>query len=694
MQLGKLIRIGLAAGGACLVIALGAGALLQHTLAAAQQAEPAPASARLTRFEPPPAVPANEAERLRDGLAAAQSGDWTSLSELRDRTNNDLVRHILTWRYAASEDAPLDYRQINAALRDLPGWPARDLMRARAERALLAAAAPSAERIAFLSSEGGPATGDGRVALALALRDAGRREEALDLARKAWREDKLADEAEASARAAFGSAFTQDDHAARVSMSLWREHRSAAERLMPQLSPADRLLADARIALQTRRRRGLQAAVDAVPASRRDDPGLLYDRAQYVRRTGRPERAIAIAADINAAAAPAITRDDIFREKRLYVPRALRMGDARLAYRLASNHAMTSGADFADAEWLCGWLSLRFLREPARAAEHFAHLNENVSAPISRSRALYWRAEAAKALGRTAEADAFLAEASRYDFTFYGQLAAVRRGAGQAVLSLPQSADISDEARMRFEHRELARALRVLSQVGAREDFEAVAFFLDDQLEDPQEIELLAQMAQDLAYQRTALRSAKAGLYRGVVAAEAAYPLLELPSSAARSGGPEAALVHAIIRQESEFDPHVISHAGARGLMQLMPSTARATARSQGIPYAHDLLTQDPNYNITLGAAYLGDVLDSFGGSYVLSIAAYNAGSHRAREWIADWGDPRDPNVDVVDWIELIPFSETRNYVQRVLENLQVYRHRINASPTPIGLEQDLRRGR
>jgi soluble lytic murein transglycosylase len=686
----RLIRIAVLATASSLLLAASSAGYTQNIAQAAQ-----PETAEATVYVPPPPMPsASEMMRIRDGMAAADSEDWATLAALRDGASDPLIRRMLQWRYAIDADAPLDFNIFADALRELADWPGRPGMRIRAEQAIFFSRLSPAERIAFLRQDGGPSTGDGRIALAQALRAIGQRSEANEIARAAWREDSLTDVAAAAALSEFSGALEQSDHAARADMLLWRGERTAARDLFPRLSAADRLLGTARIALQTSQRRGLQAAVDAVPSSRADDPGLLFDRARYIRRSGRPEDAMPVAARIDPREAPAMARADIFDERRLYVPRALRAGSYRSAYQLVSNHGMTSGEGFADAEWLSGWLQLRFLRDPARAAEHFSHLEANVSAPVSRSRAMYWRAEAARAQGNIAEADAKLAEAARYDFTYYGQLAASRRGSTPAMLSLPVATRISDATRGRFENRELVRALRVMSQVGAQRDFESIAFYLDDTLDDPQELELLAQIARDQSYNRTALRSGKAGLFRGVIAVNAAYPLLELPPAAHSPGRPEPALTLAIIRQESEFDVGVVSSANARGLMQLIPSTARMTARSEGIPYQLGSLTSDPSYNITLGSAHLGDLIDDFGGSYVLAIASYNAGSMRAREWIGDWGDPRSASVDVVDWIELIPFSETRNYVQRVLENLQVYRHRLNNAPTPITLEQDLRRGR
>jgi soluble lytic murein transglycosylase len=641
-------------------------------------------------FTPLPLPAASERMRLRDGLAAAEAGDWFGLSQLRDAATDPLIRRMLQWRWAAANEAPLVFSDIAQALDELQGWPGRTSMRQRAEQAIFDSRLSASERVTFLRQDGGPLTGDGRIALAIALKQIGRRDEASEIARAAWRVDQLTSTAELRARDEF--TFTSEDHADRVDVLLWRGQRGAAQALLPRLSPADRAVAQARIALQARARRGLQTAVDSVPGSRADDPGFLYDRAQYRRRTGRPEEALPIAAEIDPREAPLLARDDIFRERRLYIPRALRAGNYRQAYGLVSNHGMTSGESFADAEWLSGWIMLRFLNQPQRAAEHFAHLSENVNAPVSRARALFWRAEATRALGQASEADRLLDEAARFNFTYYGQLAAVRRNPN-ATLSMPDAGSISAETRARFENRELVRALRVMADVGDARDFESIAFYLDDTLDDPQEIELLSQLAREQSWNRTALRSAKAGLFRNVVAVNAAYPTIELPQVVRSSGRPEPALVLSIIRQESEFDPSASSHANAHGLMQLIPSTARAQAAREGMTYQRASLT-DPNYNMTLGAAHLADLIDDFGGSYVLAIASYNAGAGNPRQWIEDWGDPRSRTVDVIDWIELIPFSETRNYVQRVTENLQVYRYRLAGRPVPIEIERDLQRGR
>ncbi|HRP12284.1 MAG TPA: hypothetical protein PLK37_14735, partial [Terricaulis sp.] len=490
---------------------------------------------------PPPAPPsATERMRVRDGLAAAASNDWGGLAQLRDGARDPLVRRMLQWRLATSAEAPLSFTDLARALNELEGWPGRAGIRSRAEQAIYNSDLSASERIAFLRSDNGPQTGDGRIALAIALKQAGQRSEANEIARAAWREAALTSEAEGRALDEFGSVLSAEDHAARVDGLLWRNQRSAAQRLSGRLSPADRAVLNARVAMQSRQRSGLQAAVDAVPASRAEQPGFMFDRVQYRRRTGNPDEALPLAVRIDAREAPAAARADIFREKRFYVARALRAGRHQQAYQLVTNHGLTQGEAFADAEWLAGWISLRFLNQPAQAAEHFAHLSENVSAPVSRSRALFWRAEATRALGQNAEADALYAQAAAFNFTYYGQLAATR-GGRSAMLDLPATAAVTPAARNRFEHRELVRALRIMAEVGAQRDFESIAFYLDDTLDDPMELELLAQMAREQSYHRTALRSAKAGLFRNVVATSAAYPLIDLPARVQSSGRPEPA---------------------------------------------------------------------------------------------------------------------------------------------------------
>lgn len=698
-----MVEWGMRAMAVACFIGLGAGAvwLLQPGSDAAPRIASAayaasPAETALVT-SPPLAMPnPSNMQRLREGIAAASSNQWTQIRVARDNADDPLIQRILTWRLLSDRDSPSSFAELDRGLTELQGWPGRETMRRKAEQAIIDSSLSPQQRAEWLQREGGPISGDGRVYLAQALWQAGDRAQATELIRDAWRNSTLTARAEGVARAAFADVLTSADHATRLDRALWMEDRAQgraiANRVMPLVSPDQRKLAQARIALQTPPRRGLQRLVEQVPQSLADHPGLIADRIRYIRRDGRPNDAIPLSNRLAGMDLPPYARERAFELQRTFVPAALRAGDAARAYRLVSRHGLSRGERFAEAEFLSGWLALRYLRQPAAALAHFQKLGAGVSSPVSRARALYWQAQALRAAGREEEAAAALREAATFNFTFYGQLAAVRSDPNAQLNFGEPPRPTEDEVRA-FHNRELVRALRLVAAVGDQQDFESIAFYLDDVMTSPVEHEMLSQIAREQRYWRTALRSAKAGIFRGILAPASAFPVITLPERARSASSPEPALIHAIIRQESEFDTNARSRANARGMMQLLPSTARAQARSEGMPYQLGWLTEDPDYNITLGAAHLGDLIRAWNGSYVLAIASYNAGAGNARNWIDDWGDPRRSNADVVDWIELITFSETRNYVHRVLENVQVYRHRLAGGPAPIMLERDLRRG-
>ncbi len=360
-----------------------------------------------------------------------------------------------------------------------------------------------------------------------------------------------------------------------------------------------------------------------------------------------------------------------WRERSWHIREALDRGDMQDAYLLAASHIQRGGVAFADAEWLAGWVALRFLERPADALRHFRVLYENVSMPISRGRAAYWAGRAADAMGDDLEARQWYARGAEHSTTFYGQLASARLGATR--VALPQTAPIPDQRVEAFNQRDIVRATRALIRVDRRELAERFLRTLAFRAADEEESFLVAQLAAQSGFTSTAVYATRRATRSNAALVDIGYPLLDpVPEHA-----PEPALVHAIIRQESGFDREAVSRAGARGLMQLMPATAKETARSVGLEYDIGALLANPSYNVTLGRAYLAAMVERFGGHYVLAIAAYNAGPHRVNQWISRNGHPAAPDVDVIDWIEKIPFSETRNYVQRVLEGLHVYRDRL-----------------
>jgi soluble lytic murein transglycosylase len=628
-------------------------------------------------------------ERFRRGLDAADDEDWRRVREIRLDLTDTSARNILLWRIALG-DPRATFLELDLALSELDNWPRDSFIRSEAESKINGSGL-TAPFIANWFEANPPTTGRGRVAHAEALIDIGRVEEGETLLRNTWRGEFLPLDVQRDTYQRHRDLFTQDDHMARIDYLIWSDQRTAARRIVPLLAGTNQDLADARLRLAGRQS-GVDRAVDRIPASMSNDPGLVFERARWRRRAGMRDAVLPLLLQLPDAHTDVRALELMWTERKLMILTLIRDQDYQTAYDLARAHGMSSGADFADAEFMAGWLALVHLDRPEPALAHFTRLRDNVTTPVSRSRGSYWMARAADALGRPEEAAAYYAEAGEHSTAYYGQLALAELTSETPILALERDPVPTEETRVRFEARPLVRAMRLLAEQNEEYYFRLFSYRLDDQLTDPAEAVLLAALARDYLYIRQSVRAAKEARLRGIILPQSAYPTIALPQVA--SLRPEDALVHSVIRQETEFGQHAVSGAGARGMMQMMPATAQSTARSIGQPYRFSWLTDDLDYNLTLGMHHLAEVVDDFDGSYVLALAAYNAGSHRARRWIEDYGDPRDPDVDPIDWVESIPFSETRNYVQRVMENLQVYRSRLNDDAhVPMVIEDDMRRG-
>jgi soluble lytic murein transglycosylase len=371
--------------------------------------------------------------------------------------------------------------------------------------------------------------------------------------------------------------------------------------------------------------------------------------------------------------------------------------DWQSAYRIASTHGYQRGERFADGEFISGWVSLRFLNQPTVALEHFKRLESGVRTPVSRSRAAYWLGRTAEVLNQPDIAQSHYRAAAAFPTVYYGQLAAVKLAEtlGQvAQLTLPPEKKATQEDRDRLNGRSMMAIINLLSDAGENQFFRQFALALDDELDTEGEHQALSEYARAKDEPALAVRVAKAGLNRGILATEAAYPLMPIPRIVGY-GQIEDAYTLAITRQESEFNTRAVSSANARGLMQFLPATAASQARRMGLEHDTSWLISRPTHNVTLGSAHLFDLVNNFYGSYAMAAAAYNAGPGRPRQWVQTYGEFRETDLETaIDWVEKIPFSETRNYVQRVLENIQVYRARLNGGSAPIGIADDLLRGK
>jgi len=372
--------------------------------------------------------------------------------------------------------------------------------------------------------------------------------------------------------------------------------------------------------------------------------------------------------------------DEWWAEQRRVTRELLDKGDAQTAYDVASHHAAQSPAQQIEAEFHSGWIALRFLNDPAKAAKHFAAVSETASTPISLARVAYWQARAAEAAGASEDAKLFYARAADHPTTYYGQLA--RQKLGKDV-SLRSVEPLREEERKAFEARIPVRAVKLLQQAGETELAIGLYGDLAQTLNDPAQLDALAALATSQQNPRAVLAVGKIALQRGFPLDQHAYPLAAIPDFEPVGDEVESAMVYAIARQESAFNPKAVSSAGARGLMQLMPATAKRTAQRFGVDFDLKRLVEDPSYNARIGSAHLGELMEDWKGSYILAFASYNAGGGNVRKWVQAYGDPRNPQVDTIDWVERIPFYETRNYVQRVMENLEVYRARLKEKPAP-----------
>jgi len=567
-----------------------------------------------------------------------------------------------------TEGQDLTFAEISGFLAANPDWAGLAPLRRQGEKSMPDTLSASAVVAWFRQLS--PITGEGKFRLGAALVATGGRDSGSAMLREAWTDHDLERATENKLIADHGRLLRAADHWARVDRLLWGDQVTAARRMLPHLDEGYRLLAKARIALITGRG-GVDAAVAKVPPALASDPGLLYQRIRWRRNAGNDSGAAALLASPPSE----LGEERQWLAQRLALTReAISDGRHADAYRIIAAHGQTRAAGVAEAEWLAGWLALRHLNRPRAAFAHFIAMHKVVKLPISVGRAAYWAGRAAKAAGNTSDASLWYQRAASRPTSYYGQLAAV--ALGRRVLRLPPAMRPVPAAG--FEAREQIRLARLLGELGEDRLMSLVLAHALDTASTPLERVRIARIPLDYDQSHVAIRAAKRAQRDGSVVLDAAYPV---PKVFARwmpgAGAPELAVMLALARQESEMNPSVVSSAGARGLVQLMPATARMMARQLGLAYESHRLTSDPAYNLQLGSAYLADRLVEFGNSHVLAFAAYNAGPGRVRTWLRKNGDPRSPGVDVVDWIEQIPFNETRNYVQRVLEGTQVYRVRL-----------------
>ncbi|MDI7921295.1 lytic transglycosylase domain-containing protein [Ferirhizobium litorale] len=647
------------------------------------------ASAAAPTYEMTGAIPhvvsvATVSTDLKSGLDALSDKDAPRALAIRDSmAPTSLDRHILTWAIAVSGQPGIPSHEIAAAQRELKGWPGLQSLRANSERAMLAENPAPADVLSAFGTTA-PETPEGAIILARALVATGNTTAAQKVVRRIWLGDSLDIATEDNILEEFSGLLGAADHKARMDYLLFRNRALQAKRF-GDLGKAQTLY-KAWSAL-INRLPDTDALIAAVDRSWGSDPAYLYIRIEQLRRKEKYVEAAKLLAQVPSDPARLINPGSWWNEQRIVSRGLVDMGQYKSAYRIVANHAAQSPTDVVDAEFHAGWYALRGLNDPETAANHFRMILAVSDRPISVSRAWYWLGRAADA-GGPGDAREFYSKAATHASTFYGQLAAakLKRAALSVAYPTPSAAD-----RDRFQSREAVQAISRLEAAGHAWRADSLYRALAEQLQSPGELAILAARAEKTRGHQLSLQIGKIAYGRGIDVAALAFPIGVIPPNANISGSGKA-LAYAIARQESAFNPAAVSGANARGLLQLLPGTAKGVASRYGLAYSPEKLTQDAGYNATLGAHYLGEQIDSFDGSYILTFIAYNAGPRRVPEWINRFGDPRGKPIDeVVDWIERIPFPETRGYVQRVMENYQVYKSRLGQQ---ANIEQDLRFGR
>ncbi len=643
---------------------------------------------------------AADVQRLKDALKAVDANDPAEAREQAAKISEPAMRTLVSW-YALRTGAGTasDYTNF---LTENPGWPDAALLRRRSEQQLVAAGGPAKEILTFFGPNA-PLSGSGTIALASAHLALGDEARAKELAIKAWRENDIPPSSEAGFLARFERFLVPADHRRRLDELLIDEGRfaaqrtprvAAARRLLPKFQDVERKKAEARIAVYARAGNAakLMAGLPTAAKEPASDPGLLFQRIQLARSQGKEDEVSRLLGLAPADAGTLVDPDAWWLHRRWAIYEFLGASRYKEAYDIARAPGPLTVNPIKDATFLAGWIALRHLKDTKAAVSHLEASRENADGPLSAARGNYWLARAHEALGQKNEAAKYYEEAAQRIDTFHGALAHQKLNPGPQAAPMPLPAMPSAAVTDAFNANPLLRAavLAHYADVG-RGLTRIIVAHLRTTLKTEAEIAMLAHLANALGDHQMAVRVGKTGVARGMNLIAYSYPVHPFPEYKPLRQSPERAMLLAIARQESEFNPEIISHAGARGLLQVMPITARHICKDHKIKCDIPRLITDTSYNAMIASAYIGDRKQEFSGSYVLTLAGYNAGPGRARQWMRRFGDPRTPEIDAVDWIEMIPFEETRDYVKKVLSNIQMYRARLG-EPTPVRLVSDLKR--
>ena len=611
-------------------------------------------------------------EIAKKAISEMKKSKWSTALGIAKKAKDKSIYNFIQWRHLLTKGNQASFYDYKVFIDQNSRYPRIGRLKYLAEHKL-STAKVSPKKIINWFSVDQPLSGYGKMILGESFILTGEKNKGAKLIKDGWITADLSKNELRFYRKKFKKYLNADDYIKRADYLAWNSKRWDLKRLLRYLPTDYELLYTARYILMTKGY-GVDQAIKNVPSKLKNDAGLNYDRLKWRRKRGRVDSSLEILLNIKNNKEYLVKPEKWWKEREIISRALIYKKNYETAYKISSNHGMSSGSDFAAAEWLSGWIALSFLKDPLLAKDHFQNFYENVNYPISTSRGAYWLARTYEKLGNKDQSNKWYKEASKFLTTYYGQLAFLKLNPN-GKFELEKDMVVDDKYRKVFFNKELVKITYLLDELKYDKYTKFILRHLaNDNIPNGSEI-LAAELATNIERYDFAIQISKISSYQKRFHNKFNYPIISTPKTINGRKIPESAFILSIIRQESEFDLSANSHAGAKGLMQLMPYTAKLVSKQAKLPYSKSRLTTDPEYNINLGSHYIAGLILQYDGAYPFAVAAYNAGPNRVKYWKKLNKNPQKKQIDYVDWVELIKFRETRNYVQRVLENYNVYRY-------------------
>ena len=614
----------------------------------------------------------------KKSIQAMEKSQWTTALKNSKNAKDKSIYNFIQWRHLLTTGNQATFYDYMTFIQNNKDYPRISRIKYLAEQKL-STDKISPKKIINWFGVDEPLSGYGMLVLGESFIQTGDNEKGIALIKRGWITAELSRASMKSLSKKYRKYLDSKDYINRADYLAWENKYWDLKRMLPYLPKDYQLLYTARQILMSKSY-GVDQAIKNVPQKFKNDAGLNHDRLKWRRKRGRIDSSLEILSSIKN------NKDYLVRPDKWWVERAI-MSRALIyknkyetAYKVASQHSLDKGSEFAEAEWLSGWIALSFLNDPILAIDHFNNFYQNVSYPISLARGAYWLGRSYEKIGDKRQSEDWYREATKYLTTYYGQLAFLKINPSQNF-ELEEQANVKDDYRKYFYNKELVKITHLLNELNKDKYTKNILRHLaNDNIASGSEI-LAAELATNISRYDFAIQVSKLASYEKRFHNTFNYPIISVPQYVNGRKIPETAFILSLIRQESEFDMRANSHVGAQGLMQIMPYTAKLVAKQAKLPYSKSRLTSDPEYNINLGSHYIAGLILQYDGAYPFATAAYNAGPKRVKHWKKINKDPQKKQIDFVDWVELIPFKETRNYVQRVMENYNVYRYILEKKP-------------